>query len=40
VLPEEIAKLKHEPGRDMLIYGSASIVRTLTNLGLIGRYQV
>src|SRR5215472_13981281 len=31
VLPEEIQKLKQEPGRDMLIYGSASIVRTLTN---------
>ena len=40
VLPEEITKLKQEPGRDMLIYGSASIVRTLTNLGLIDEYQV
>jgi dihydrofolate reductase len=40
VLPEEIQKLKHEPGRDMLIYGSASIVRTLTNHGLIDEYQL
>ena len=40
VLPEEILKLKQEPGRDMLIYGSASIVRTLTNLGLIDEYQL
>src|SRR5205807_5721404 len=40
VLPEEITKLKQEPGRDMLIYGSASIVQTLTNLGLIDEYQV
>lgn len=40
VLPEEITKLKQEPGRDMLIYGSASIVRTLTNLGLIDEYQL
>src|SRR5215469_10608634 len=40
VLPEEIMKLKQEPGRDMLIYGSASIVRTLTNLGLIDEYQL
>ena len=40
VLPEEIQKLKHEPGRDMLIYGSASIVRTLTNQGLIDEYQL
>src|SRR5437660_688119 len=28
-VPEDIAKVKHEPGRDMVIYGSASIVRTL-----------
>ena len=38
--PEEITKLKQEPGRDMLIYGSASIVRTLTNQGLIDEYQL
>ena len=37
---EAITKLKHEPGRDMLIYGSDSIVRTLTNLGLIDEYQL
>ena len=40
VLPEEIAKLKQEPGKDMVIYGSASIVQTLTNLGLIDEYQL
>ncbi len=40
IVPEDITKLKHEPGRDMVIYGSASIVRTLTNLGLIDRYQL
>lgn len=40
VNPEDIEQLKHEPGRDMLIYGSASIVRTLTNLGLIDEYQL
>ncbi len=40
VLPQAITKLKHELGRDMLIYGSASIVRTLTNLGLIDEYQL
>jgi dihydrofolate reductase len=38
--PEEITKMKQEPGRDMLIYGSASIVQALTNLGLIDRYQL
>ena len=35
----EITRMKQEPGRDMAIYGSASIVQTLTNLGLIDRYQ-
>jgi dihydrofolate reductase len=40
IVPEEITKMKHEPGRDMVIYGSASIVRILTNLGLIDTYQL
>jgi dihydrofolate reductase len=40
IVPEEITKMKQEPGRDMVIYGSASIVRTLTNLGLIDQYQL
>ncbi len=32
--------MKQEPGWDMVIYGSASIVQTLTNLGLIDTYQL
>ncbi|MBE3558931.1 MAG: dihydrofolate reductase [Ktedonobacteraceae bacterium] len=40
VVPEEIKQLKQEPGRDILIYGSASIIQTLTNYGLIDEYQV
>ena len=40
VVPGEIEQLKREPGRDMLIYGSASLVQALTNLGLIDEYQV
>ncbi|GHO79432.1 hypothetical protein KSD_72030 [Ktedonobacter sp. SOSP1-85] len=40
VIPEEIEHLKQEPGRDMLIYGSASLVSTLTDLGLIDEYQL
>src|SRR5437588_3081929 len=40
VVAEEIEQLKQEPGRDMLIYGSASIVQTFTNYGLIDEYQV
>jgi len=40
IVPEEIEKLKQEPGRDMLIYGSASVVQELTNYGLIDEYQL
>jgi dihydrofolate reductase len=40
VIPEDIENMKHEPGRDIVIYGSASLVRTLTNLGLIDEYQL
>jgi dihydrofolate reductase len=40
IVPEEIAKMKQEPGRDMVIYGSASIVQKLSNLDLIDRYQL
>ena len=40
IVPEEIEKLKQEPGRDMVIYGSASIVQQLTNLGFIDEYQL
>jgi len=40
IVPAEITKMKQEPGRDMVIYGSTSIVRALTNLGLIDRYQL
>lgn len=40
VNPAEIEKLKQEPGKDIVIYGSASIVQQLTNLGLIDEYQL
>ncbi len=40
VVPEEIEQLKQEPGRDIVIYGSASIIQSLTNHGLIDEYQV
>jgi len=40
IVPEAITQMKHEPGRDILIHGSASIVQTLTNLGLIDTYQL
>jgi dihydrofolate reductase len=38
--PAQINTLKQEPGKDMVIYGSASIVQQLTNLGLIDEYQI
>lgn len=37
---EEIEHLKQQPGKDILIYGSASLVQALTNLGLIDEYQL
>ena len=40
VVPEEIEAMKRESGRDMLIYGSASLVQTLTNFGLINECQL
>jgi dihydrofolate reductase len=40
IVPAEFNTMKQEPGRDMVIYGSASIVRALTNLGLIDEYQL
>jgi dihydrofolate reductase len=39
-IPEEIAKLKRQPGKDIVIYGSANLVRGLTQLGLIDEYQL
>lgn len=35
---EAVAKLKQEPGKDMIIYGSGMIVSQLTQLGLIDEY--
>jgi dihydrofolate reductase len=38
--PEAIDRLKHEDGKDLLIYGSANLVQQLTRLGLIDEYQI
>jgi dihydrofolate reductase len=38
--PDAIKRWKQEDGKDMLIYGSASIVQQLTNLSLIDEYQL
>jgi len=37
---EEISKIKQQPGRDLLIFGSADLASTLTNLGLIDEYRI
>jgi len=40
ITPEEINKLKHEAGKDIIIYGSGSIVSQLMKLGLIDEFQI
>jgi len=35
---EEVAKLKEQPGKNMVIYGSGSIVSALTDAGLMDEY--
>ena len=37
--PREIEALKHEPGRDIMIFGSGTVVSQLTEHGLIDEYQ-
>jgi len=37
---EEIKKLKQEPGKDMVIFGSGTIVQAMTNLNLIDEYRL
>jgi dihydrofolate reductase len=39
-LGEEVAKLKQQPGEDLLIYGSAELVNALHPHGLIDRYTL
>jgi dihydrofolate reductase len=39
-IADEISKLKQQPGKDMVIFGSGSIVSTLTQLGLIDDYRM
>jgi dihydrofolate reductase len=40
IVPEEIQKLKLEPGKNMLVAGSASVVRQLTHFGLVDEYHL
>ena len=40
IIPEEIIKLKQQPGKDIVIFGSGTIVQSLTNLNLIDEYRL
>jgi dihydrofolate reductase len=37
---EEVAKLKQQPGQDILMYGSAGLMRTLMDHDLIDEYRI
>jgi dihydrofolate reductase len=37
---EEITKLKQQPGKDLLLFGSADLASTITQLGLFDEYRV
>lgn len=39
-LGAEISKLKHQPGKDIVVYGSGSLVSALTRLGLVDDYRI
>lgn len=38
--PTEVKKWKDKPGKDMVIFGSGTIVQEMTNLGLIDEYRL
>lgn len=39
-LQQEVEKIKKEPGKDIWLYGGASLVTTFINLGLIDEYRL
>lgn len=39
-LAEEVARLKREPGKDLLAHGGARFARSLSKLGLIDEYRL
>jgi dihydrofolate reductase len=39
-LAEEVTRLKEQPGKDMVIFGSGELVSALTRLGLIDEYRL
>jgi dihydrofolate reductase len=39
-MAQEVSKLKQQPGKDMVIYGSGTLVSALTQVGLIDEYLI
>lgn len=39
-LLEEISKLKQQPGRDILVFGSCTLVQSLISLGLVDEFRL
>jgi dihydrofolate reductase len=39
-IPEEVAKLKNKPGRDIWLYGGASLITTFIRLGLVDEFRL
>ncbi|MBB6218385.1 dihydrofolate reductase [Anaerosolibacter carboniphilus] len=39
-IPEEVNKMKNEPGKDIWLYGGASLITTFINLGLVDEYRL
>ena len=39
-IPEEVAKLKSKPGKDIWLYGGASLITTFMDLGLIDEFRL
>ena len=39
-IPDEIARIKQQPGKNLLMIGSTATAQTLMNLGLIDEYRI
>ena len=39
-IPEEVMKIKKKPGKDIWLYGGASLITTFINYGLIDEYRL
>jgi dihydrofolate reductase len=39
-IPEEVSKIKQQPGKDLLVFGGASIAQTFMKYGLVDEYRI